>query len=79
LVYTITKRTGPSNADIPLQERTQAIKYSVCKRQDEDILIRELKLDKMCGNYLANRVRIYEAGEEDERDEMVVEDFGVEV
>ena len=79
LVYAVTQRTGPSNADIPLQERSQTIKYSVCKRQDENIVIRKLELDKMRGNHLANRVRIYETGEEDEGDKMVIEDFGVEI
>lgn len=79
LVSAVAECTWPSNSDIPLQERTQAVEHAICKRQDEDVLIGKVEFDEMCGNHLTHRVCVYETGEEDKRHEMVVKDFGVEV
>lgn len=42
-------------------------------------MIRKVELDQVRSDHLAHRVGVDEASEEDERHEMVVEDFGVEV
>ena len=64
---------------MPLQERSQAVESSICKGQNENVLIRELKLDEMGGDHLTHRVGVDEASEEDERHEVIVENFRIEV
>lgn len=61
------------------QPGSQIIHHRINKRQEEDIKVRKRGLDEVGGDHLADRVRVYQPHEEEEGDEVVLQDRGLEV
>ena len=60
------------------QPRSKAIRHPERQRQNQHVPVRKRRLDEVRHDHLADRVRVDESDEQDERDEVVVPDLRVE-
>lgn len=78
LVDVVAQSARPAKADVALQEGSEGVGHAVDERVDEDVAAREAGLGKVGDNHAADGVGVDETRVEDEWDQMLAEDHGLE-
>lgn len=79
LIHVIPEGAGPAKADALLKPRTQRVGDAVDERVHEHVAAGEARLCEVRDDHAADGEGVYEAGVEDEGDEVVVQDLGLQV
>lgn len=79
LINVITKRAGPADANMFLQQRTERVDDTVDERVHEHVATRESGLCQVRDDHTADGEGVDETGVEAEWDEMLAQDHGLEV
>ncbi len=77
LVHAVAEGAGlpePAHLRSFLQHRAKRVEDAEGHRDSEHVVVGEVELDEVRRDHLPHRVRVHDAGEDDERDQVVLQD-----